>query len=233
MTCVSQTQDVAAPDGRDTRWNQHRAERRARILDAAVRAIDEQGGAVGVATFADEAGIPRSVVYKLFRNREDLDEQIRARIIEDMTLAMAPVLVPRGSLREMIRVGVETYVGWVSAHANLHRFLGAGSETRPTHGSRVITGGKTAFAQSLKEVAEGLLPMVLDGKVPPRGATENLAYALIGLTDSVVNRWLLAGRGRSSKKDLARFLTDAACGVVQGAARLVDVELDVDAPIVR
>lgn len=219
--------DPRGVDGRDRRWEDHRQGRRESLLVAALELIDRDGGDVGVAAIAAQAGIPRSVVYKLFRDRDDLDAQIRLRIIDDMNATLAPLLVPRGTIREMVGRGARTYVDWVSEHANLHRFLGAGSAARPTHGSPQATGGKTAFAMGLRELIQGSFPLVIDGKLP-RGAAENLAFAIIGQVDSVVNRWLLAGRSRSTKKDLVTFLTDATCGSIQAAARLAGVELDVD-----
>lgn len=223
-------EDTRSVDGRDRRWDDHRQERRESLLVAALEVIDREGGDVGVAAIAARAGIPRSVVYKLFRDRDDLDAQIRVRIIEEMNAVLAPVLVPRGSVREMVGLGVRTYVEWVSDHANLHRFLGAGSAARPTHGSRQATGGKTAFAMGLKELIEGVVPLIVETGLP-RGAAENLAFAIIGQVDSVVNRWLLAGRSRSTKKDLVRFLTDATCGSIQAAAGIADIALDVDADL--
>jgi AcrR family transcriptional regulator len=220
-----------SPDGRDRRWDDHRQERRARLLDAAITLIDRDGSDVGVAAIAAEAGIPRSVVYKLFRDREDLDEQIRSQIIDEMTAALTPLLVPRATLREMVRIAITTYVDWVSAHANLHRFIGSGSTTRPTPGSPAITGSKTAFAQSVSDLVGALLPQMAQGTKLPKGAADNLAFALTGITDSVVNRWLLAGRSRSSKRDLCRFLTTASCSVIESAAALAGVEVDVDAPV--
>ncbi|HSX66876.1 TetR/AcrR family transcriptional regulator [Nocardioides sp.] len=222
--------DTRSVDGRDRRWEDHRQGRRESLLVAALEVIDREGGDVGVAAIATRAGIPRSVVYKLFRDRDDLDTQIRLRIIDDMNATLAPLLVPQGTVREMVGRGVRTYVEWVSEHANLHRFLGAGSAARPTHGSPQATGGKTAFAMGLKELIEGVIPLVVETRLP-RGAAENLAFAIIGQVDSVVNRWLLAGRSRSTKKDLVTFLTDATCGSIQAAAQISGVDLDVDADL--
>ncbi|TCJ23891.1 TetR/AcrR family transcriptional regulator [Nocardioides jejuensis] len=229
---MSQVVDAAGSvDGRDRRWEDHRQERRERLLVAAVALIDRQGGDVGVAAIAAEAGIPRSVVYKLFRDREDLDEQIRIRIIQEATATLAPLLVPRGTLREMVRVAAKTYVDWVTAHANLHRFIGTGSTTRPTPGSPSIAGGKAAFAQNVADLVILLLKHLDPAASVSRGSAENLAFALTGVTDSVVNRWLVAGRSRSTKKELIQFLTEASCGVILGAAGVAGVDLDLDAPV--
>lgn len=229
---MSQAVDTAAAaDGRDRRWDDHRQERRERLLASAVELIDRDGGDVGVAAIAAHAGIPRSVVYKLFRDREDLDEQIRIRIIQDATATLAPLLVPRGTLREMVRVAAKTYVDWVTAHANLHRFVGIGSATRPTPGSPAIAGGKAAFAQGVADLVTVLVPQMAPGSKVTRGSAENLAFALTGITDSVVNHWLVAGRSRSTKRDLISFLAEASCSVIAAAAVLQEIDLDLDAPV--
>lgn len=229
---MSQVVDASGSvDGRDRRWEDHRQERRERLLAAAVALIDRDGGDVGVAAIASAAGIPRSVVYKLFRDREDLDEQIRIRIIEEATATLAPLLVPHGTLREMVRVAAKTYVDWVTAHANLHRFIGTGSAKRPTPGSPAIAGGKAAFAQNVADLVGVLLKRLDPSAKVSRGSAENLAFALTGVTDSVVNRWLVAGRSRSTKRELIQFLTEASCGVILGAANVAGVDLDLDAPL--
>lgn len=228
------TQAADAPgsvDGRDRRWDDHRQERRERLLAAAVALIDRDGGDVGVVAIAAEAGIPRSVVYKLFRDREDLDEQIRIRIIEEATAALMPFLTPRGTVREAVHAATKTYVDWVTGHANLHRFIGTGSTTRPTPGSPSIAGGKAAFAQRVAD----LTVLVMRHKYPdtkiPKGMAENLAFALTGITDSVVNRWLVAGRARSSKRDVTRFVAESCLAVIESAGRSIGVPVDLDAPV--
>lgn len=225
---MSHVADAVEPnaDGRDRRWDDHRQARREQLISSAIALIDREGGDVGVAAIAAEAGIPRSVVYKLFRDRDDLDEQIRLQIVADITSTLVPLLVPSGTIREMVRRGAETYVGWIGDHPHLHRFLGTGSGTRPTHGWKAIRGGKESFAHRLEAQIEALLPHVLGGRTLPDGAAENLAYALVGLTDSVVNRWLATSR--TSADEVSRFLADAACAVIQSTARLAGAELDVD-----
>ncbi len=228
------SQAVSTPttaDGRDRRWDDHRQERRERLLAAAIELIDRDGGEVGVAAIAAQAGIPRSVVYKLFRDREDLDEQIRIRIIQETTATLAPLLVPQGTLREMVRIAAKTYVDWVTAHTNLHRFIGTGSTSRPTPGSPAIAGGKAAFAQNVADLVIVLLRQLDPTAKVSRGSAENLAFALTGVTDSVVNRWLVAGRNRSTKTELIQFLTEASCGVILGAAGVAGVELELDASV--
>lgn len=228
---MSQSTDLqTAADGRDTRWADHRQARRERLLDTAVTMIDRDGASVSVPAIASEAGIPRSVVYKLFKDREDLDDQIRNRIIKDVNALLAPLFVLNGTPRMTVRKGVSTYVGWVSEHPNLHRFLGAGSEARPTHGSKVMVSGKDGFAILLRRLLDQIAPVALQVKLP-RGASQNVAFAVVGLVDNTVNHWITAGSSRSSKKDLIEFLTTAVCNVIETSAVIAGGSLDLDRPL--
>ncbi|HWI42232.1 MAG TPA: TetR/AcrR family transcriptional regulator [Nocardioides sp.] len=218
--------DVTSADGRDTRWNDHRAQRHELILQAAMTAIERDGGDVGVAVIAEEAGVPRSVVYRLFKNREDLDEQIRTRIIEDLMGVLAPTLDPSGRLRDAIRLAVETYVGWVAEHPRLHQFLGTGSATGPRAGSRVVSRSRTAVAVSVRELVELHLVHLLEGAAPPPALSENLAFGIIGLVDGTVNRWVALADKRSSPEDLTTFLAEGVWALLASTASLHGLKLD-------
>ncbi len=220
----------AAPDGRDTRWDNHRAARHDRILAAAIEAIDADGGAIGVAAMADRAAVPRSVVYRLFENRDDLDEQIRGRIVDDLMAALAPTLDPRGTVKEAIGGATATYVGWVVQHPRLQQFLGTGSATRRRTGSRVVTGTKTAIAVHLSGLLESEFTQ-LAGSPPPVGTSQNLAFGVVGLVDGAVNRWVAHPGSRSSAEELVNFLTEAVWSLLASSADRLSLALAPDQPL--
>ncbi len=51
-----------AADGRATRWDAHKAQRRVEVLDAAVELIERAGPVVGLQQIVDHVGLPRPVV---------------------------------------------------------------------------------------------------------------------------------------------------------------------------
>jgi AcrR family transcriptional regulator len=219
---------AAAIDGRSARWDEHRSARHTQILDAALRMIATEGDAVGVAAIAESAGVPRSVVYRLFRDREDLDEQIRQRIIDELLMAVGPSLTPRGTVRDTVAAAVTTYVGWVKANPRLHQFLGMGSASHRSVATRSVTGTKTAVAVSMAGFINEMLATSLAPAKPPRGMAENLAFGLLGFIDVAVNRWVSRPRARSSAGDLTEFLTEGACALIVATAAIGGVELDLD-----
>ncbi|MFF8377971.1 TetR/AcrR family transcriptional regulator [Streptomyces sp. NPDC015661] len=218
------TRNDGRPDGRDTRWTGHRAERRDQVLTAALTVIGREGTTVSVAAIGAEAGMPRSVVYRIFRSREDLDEQIRARITDELMAALSPALDPRGTIREAIEHAAATYVGWVALHPHLHRFLGTGSPA--------VTGTRTAVALHLARLLDSYADRFLpDGERAPTGFQLNLAFAMVGLVDGVVNQWAAHPESGSSLDDLTLFLSDALWGVLASATARLGIKLDPDQPV--
>ncbi|MEW1698359.1 TetR/AcrR family transcriptional regulator [Streptomyces sp. NPDC093249] len=226
-----QLRDDGRPDGRDTRWTGHRAERRERVLSAALAVISRDGTSVSVAAIGAEADMPRSVVYRIFRSREDLDEQIRARILQDLVASLAPALDPRGTIRGAIDLAARTYVGWVAEHPRLHQFLGTGARGRPLTGSPAVADTRTAVARDLALVLDAYGDQFLDGREPPAGFSLNLAVGMVGLVDGVVNHWAAHPGTRSSLDELTLFLGDALWGVLSAATPRLGLVLDPDQPI--
>ncbi|MBM4486544.1 TetR family transcriptional regulator [Rhodococcus hoagii] len=209
-------------DGRATRWDDHKMQRRERILEAALEAVEGGGTDIGVQQIAERAQVPRSVVYRIFADRGDLDEQIRLRIIEVMMTELGPVLTPHGTVREAIELAVETYLRWIIAHPRLHAFLGKGAPSRKTVGSRAVTGTKTAIGVQLGALLAG----ILDRRGVTSTLAEPMAFALVGLVDATVNRWLSQPENPVPSADLARFLETSIWSVLDANLRALGVELE-------
>lgn len=227
MQDTAETAAGAELDGRTTRWDDHKAQRKERILRAAVAVIEESGSDVGVQQIAERANVPRSVVYRIFKDRGDLDEQIRARIIDRLMANLTPALTPAGTIEEAISQAVETYLRWIVGSPRLHHFLGTGSASRRTTGSRVVTGTKTAIAVQLTGMLETVLRTL--GKGPE--LAETLAFGLIGLVDVSVNRWLSNPHSALSVEQLADFLSVSIWQVLDGNLKQLGVTLDPSTPL--
>ncbi len=224
-----QAQDSAGTetDGRSTRWLDHKAERKERILESALAAITDEGSDVGVQQIAARADVPRSAVYRIFADRGHLDEQIRARIIDRLMADLAPALTPQGTARQAITRAVDTYLRWIVDAPRLHQFLGIGSASRRTTGSRVVTGTKTAIALQISDqFATMLRNLDQDAAV-----AESLAFGLVGLVDASVNRWLSNPESAMTGAQLADFLTTSIWQVLDGNLRRLGITIDPATPL--
>jgi AcrR family transcriptional regulator len=102
---------MAAVDGRSTRWDDHRAARRAELVRAARKAVHRVGPAVSMDEIAAEAGTSKSIVYRYFEDKAGLRLAVAANVVATMHDALRDAAqaapTPLAALRAMVRVYLE------------------------------------------------------------------------------------------------------------------------------
>ena len=78
-------------DGRSTRWDPHRRERRAAITAAAIAAIEQYGPDALTGQIAELAGVPRTHVYRHFEGKQALDRAVVRRAGREILARSGPV----------------------------------------------------------------------------------------------------------------------------------------------
>ena len=178
----------AAVDGRRERWVQHRANRRAALVDAAIEAID--GTASGSPTFDDvaaAAGVSRTVLYRYFTDLEDLQQAAAAQLADDL---IARVLDPLGegrTARDIIESVLDGIAGWVEQHPRRYGFLrqfAAGAEA-----AAGVSGQLERVEETVAARLAGLLTLFMTSFGMPAHTAELGARALIGLVESSMVWW--------------------------------------------
>lgn len=211
----------SAPDGRATRWDDHKTQRREAILSAALLVVAEDGADASVRDIAGRAGVPRSVVYRVFADRADLDEHLRVRILRDLSERLDPALDPHGTISEAIAFAVDSYIRWIVDYPRLHRFLSIGSRARREVGARTVTEAKADIATRVT----GLAGAVLAANGVDTGLAESLAYGVVGLVDAAVNRWLANPDHAIDADALGRFLQSAIWNLIRGTFADAGIDL--------
>jgi AcrR family transcriptional regulator len=210
-----------APDGRRLRWTEHRAQRRAGFVAAGAEAIDRFGPAASAEQIADVAGVSRTVLYRYFRDREDLRQAIADHVVRAVVDSVLPKLqlTPEATPREIITAAVGVIVGWLDEHPNLYHFL----RSRRTGASLDSVEGTLA-----DNVAALLKTMMVVFGIDSEQA-EPGAYGIVGFVESAGSWWL---QHRTMSRE--RFTDVATAGVwhlLEGTARDFGVQLEFDQPL--
>lgn len=213
--------EAAPRDGRSSRWDRHRAARRAEFVNAAIAAINEHGPEVRVEQIAKQAGVPRPVLYRHFKDRADLDAAIAQHAAEDLLARLAPVLRPSGTAYGAIDAVVRTYLGWVEATPELYRF--------------VVHRAGQAEADGTRSAIEHRATELLTAYFRWYGATSAvlgpLTAGLVAMVDAAVDRAMRPGAEPVDRDVLADRLVAAVWQVIAGEAASGGVLAAPDTPL--
>ena len=216
-----------AQDGRQVRWDKHNQTRRQQILDAAVEVIE--AGAPGedyhVQQIAERAGLNRTVVYRHFSDRADLDLAIRTHVMDRFTKQLAPAVSIDGTINEIIRRIVSTYVEWTVTHPALHAVAAQEGSGAFQHGIDRIA----AMLTDILELAIAMLGADLDEN--EEALVDPLAYGLVGAVHGAVRRWVAREPREPSAASLSQLLSMSVWNLLDGHARRLGLDLDPDVPL--
>jgi len=221
---------TARADGRQARWDKHNESRRQRIIDAAVEVIEESepGSDIQVQQIAAKAGLSRTVIYRHFDDRADLDRAVQQRILDDLWSELLPAVTLNGTVPEIIRRIIGTYVRWAVAHPALH--LAA------DHDSDGAGGPLERRMEQLADEIAGLLGLgvAVLGAEPSEeeaASVDPLVFGLIGAVFGAVRRWLTRTERQLSAERLEQLISDSVWYLIAGHARSWGITIDPDAPV--
>jgi AcrR family transcriptional regulator len=220
------------PDGRQLRWDKHNQARRQTILDAAIAVLEETepGEDIHVQQIAQRAGLSRTVVYRHFTDRADLDQGVQTAILEMLAGELLPEVTLAGTIDEIIQRIVGTYVRWTVAHPSLHRF--AEHDVPGAAGSSALEVAVVQIAAQVEEIilvgAEQLGAPLSDDDA---AALDPLVFGLVGAVFSATRRWLARADRRPEPDLFVRLVSDSVWHIIDGHARRLGIELDPDVSV--
>ncbi|MFQ6393725.1 TetR/AcrR family transcriptional regulator [Nocardia sp. KC 131] len=202
------------------RWKEHNSARQTLILETAVALIEDNapGAEVSIQQIAERAGLARSVIYRQFENREDLDAHVREFILGRYLAEFESMLVldPGKSAEAIILEIMRAVVSWAAEHPNLYRFGWSGD----VHGSKA---GESGLATARHRIADALwqrfsswtavLGIDVTGFRP-------LSVGLIGMVEGVVTQYICTPTDteRPDREAIATLLTASTWYMFAGHA---------------
>ncbi len=167
---------------------------------------------------AARAGLARSVIYRHFDNREDLDAHIRAfilrRYVEQFESAL--VLDPAQSAVDAILAVMRTVVRWAGAHPTLYRFARSGAVAGYEAGESTLTIARHRVADTMwQRFSSWTAVRGID--VEP---FHPLVYGVIGLVEGVVTEYIESPRNSAfaDPELIARLLASSIWHLFAGHA---------------
>ncbi|MGO1320034.1 MAG: TetR/AcrR family transcriptional regulator [Galactobacter sp.] len=203
MKQLTDLDGVDNPDGRETRWVDHRSRKRQNLVRSARKSIHLNGPGVPMDVIAGDAGTSKSVVYRYFGGKDGLRSAIGADVVDGLrdavVAAAAATSDPAASLRAMVR----TYLEQAASSPNTYAFV-LGGEPAPAADapSDTVLAFTRDLAQLMGERLDELAPL------GDAGALASIrSYAAIGLIRSAGESWLAGQPPRESPEDLAATIT--------------------------
>jgi AcrR family transcriptional regulator len=212
---------ASPPDGRRLRWAQHRAQRRAAFVDAGVQAIDQYGPAASAEQIADLAGVSRTVLYRYFRDLEDLRQAIAEHTVDALVGSVLPSLVlsPQATPRQIISGAIEVIIGWLDEHPSLYFFL-RGRQTGPS---------LDAVETTLADKVASLLKVFLLSWGGVTDEAEPRAEGLGGGVESTGAWWLVTRT--MSRERITDFVCTSVWHLIEGITSTANLEVGYDDPL--
>jgi AcrR family transcriptional regulator len=208
------TVDENRPDGRDTRWAEHRLARRAELVDATLRAVRRHGSSVGMDEIAAEAGTSKTVLYRHFGDRAGLYLAVVESVDRLVTGDLRRAVAGRGAANEpadatdMVRAAVDSYLALVERDPEVYRFVVAQPLLdRPVAGEDPVNGLTARIGNELAD----LIAARLTGAGRSPAAAGALAHGVVGLVRAAAEQWLTSPQPLS-RNELGRQLTALVSG---------------------
>ncbi len=175
-------------DGRDTRWAQHRADRRRELVSHTLRAIRVHGPGVGMDDIAARAGTSKTVIYRHFGDRAGLHaavvESVHAYIHDGLTAALQ--LTDPADLGRMAGDLADAYLGLVERDPHIYRFVlnpPAADASAPSDPARPLTD---VIGRHVSEAIADHLGRT--GQDPASAAI--WGHGLVGFVRAAADQWM-------------------------------------------
>ncbi|MFD6813968.1 TetR/AcrR family transcriptional regulator [Enteractinococcus coprophilus] len=172
------------PDGRNTRWEAHRRQRRNDLIRSARAAVHSIGPEVSMEEIASHAGTSKSVFYRYFNDKQGLQQAVAQASIDFMETELKKAGKSAPSARDGLYTMVLVYLQLANSSPNVYNF------------STAIPTGMNIFRQNmarfLQRAVEHVFPHYKNAD--STAANKNLAYywavAAVGFVRAAGEEWI-------------------------------------------
>jgi len=207
-------------DGRSSRWELHRQQRRQELVESAIRTVRSRGATVGMDELAADAGTSKTVFYRHFTDRHGLYQAVADRVDELILRDIGHVLGQQepagGELRaievdprSVIHAAIDAYLRLVERDPELYRFI----VSAPIVGTERTGNAAEAVASATGKIASqisGLISAALVDRGNDPAPASLWGQSIVGLVRAGADAWLAGLAGDFTREELTEQLTDLA-----------------------
>jgi TetR/AcrR family fatty acid metabolism transcriptional regulator len=179
----------------------NKTDKRARILDAAVKVFAERGFFTAtVAEIARAAGVADGTIYLYFKSKDDLLLRLFDEKMSDLLAEARAAIESEGSAAARLRRFIQLHLALVEKNPELASVLIV--ELRQS--AQFLKGLEKAKLSAYLEVIAQVVKAGQDsGELDPALSPSTVKRAIFGALDELALGWLLSGRKTSLKKTAA------------------------------
>nr|WP_314216468.1 TetR/AcrR family transcriptional regulator [Pseudarthrobacter equi] len=199
---------AASPDGRSSRWESHREERRRQLIKQARRAVHALGSDASMEDIAAAAGTSKSVFYRYFGDKAGLQQAVGEVVLDQMQRRIREAAQSAVTPREGLFAMVSAYLQMASTSPNVYTFVTRHAEAS---GAAAVSGALGHFFDAVAEmIATPMRSHLGDGKEAVIGFWPKAA---IGLVRNAGEQWLSTpdSPAKPGQDAMARQITDWLC----------------------
>ncbi|VXB36456.1 TetR/AcrR family transcriptional regulator [Citricoccus sp. K5] len=237
--------DADTPDGRATRWDEHRLQRRAELIRAARHAVHDLGPQASMGDIATHAGTSKSVFYRYFGDKNGLQAAVGERAIDFMERELLAAAETSDNALEGLYAMVSVYLRLAESSPHVYAFStrlppetseateGSGpSGPSGGPGGPSATGGQPAAMADFFERIAAVMDVHFRDYLRQQGRRPSAASATwywpraaIGMVRSAGESWLStpSGADRPDAGRLARKITAWLTVGLSGTYAAVDL----------
>lgn len=205
----------ARKDGRSSRWAEHRAARRAELIEAAMTAIREHGSGVGMDQIARAAHTSKPVIYRYFADKAELQRAIVADIAASLLRRVVTALDGVTDPRAEMAAGVRAFLAVLDEDPELYRFAV----------SRPAGGVVEEYTSTIGEIVTQRLRAHLAERGRDPSAARPWGIATVGFLRAAGD-WWIDHPDEMTRDELADYLTALLWGGAAGVYALGGIDAD-------
>lgn len=180
-------------DGRSSRWDQHRQERRLTLVRAARAAVHELGPAASMDEIAAHAGTSKSVFYRYFGDRAGLRLAVAQRVTAHMERRLLEAAETADDGPATLHRMVEVYLSVAATSPHVYAFAVSAPQSAADQGADESGPVLASFFERVYALLEIGMARHLDVRgtpVPLDSPVHLWPRAAVGLVRAAAETWL-------------------------------------------